>query len=77
MLFTPCCTRDKLSKVVKNEQLREADYNLSPSQFLDISEKFVHREISDILADLVAARQAREWADKDLDEVLVKLNLGD
>lgn len=28
-------------------------------------------------ADLAAARQARERADKDLDEVLVKLNLGD
>jgi hypothetical protein len=28
-------------------------------------------------ADLAAARQAREWADKDLDEVLVKLNLAD
>lgn len=69
-------TREKLSKVVKIEQLREADYNLSPSQFVDISEKFVHRQIGDILADLAAARQAREWADKDLDEVLLRLNLG-
>ena len=34
------------------------------------------REIGDILADLAAVRQARERADKDLDEVLVKLNLG-
>ncbi len=75
-VFRAWKTREKLSKVITIEQLREADYNLSPSQFVDISEKFIHRDITDILADLAAAKQAREWADKDLDEVLVKLNLG-
>lgn len=42
---------------------------------MDINEKVVHRPIADILADLAVARQQREWADKDLDEVLAKLNL--
>lgn len=68
-------TRDKLSKVVTIEALREADYNLNPSQFVDISDKVVYRPIADILADLAATRQERESADKDLDEVLAKLNL--
>ena len=67
--------REKLSKVVKLEELREADYNLSPSQFVDINDKVVHRSITDILADLALAKQEREWADKDLNEVLGKLNL--
>lgn len=67
-------TREKLSKVIKLEELREADYNLSPSQFVDVSEKFIHRDITDILTDLAVARQEREWADKDLAEVLAKLN---
>ncbi len=67
-------TREKLSKVVKLEELRVADYNLSPSQFVDVSEKFVHRGITDIVADLAAAKEEREWADKDLAEVLAKLN---
>ncbi|MEH2180552.1 type I restriction-modification system subunit M [Nostoc sp.] len=68
-------TREKLSKVIKLEELREADYNLSPSQFVDVSDKVVHRAIADILTDLAVARQDREWADKDLAEVLAKLNL--
>ncbi|MBD2773497.1 SAM-dependent DNA methyltransferase [Iningainema sp. BLCCT55] len=67
-------TREKLSKVVKLEELRAADYNLSPSQFVDVSEKVVHRPLTDIVADLAAAKQEREWADKDLAEVLAKLN---
>ncbi|WP_193196424.1 N-6 DNA methylase [Nostoc sp. MG11] len=53
-------TREKLSKVVKLEELREADYNLSPSQFVDISDKVVHRAIADILTYLAIARQERE-----------------
>ncbi|MGI8500398.1 MAG: N-6 DNA methylase, partial [Hassallia sp.] len=68
-------TREKLSKVVKLEELREADYNLSPSQFVDVSDKVVHRAIADILTDLAVARQEREWADKDLAEVLANLRL--
>lgn len=48
-------TREKLSKVVKLEELREADYNLSPSQFVDVSDKVVHRSIEDILTDLAVA----------------------
>ncbi len=54
--------------------MRAADYNLSPSQFVDVSEKFVHRGITDIVVDLAAAKEEREWADKDLAEVLAKLN---
>ncbi|WP_260676005.1 hypothetical protein [[Scytonema hofmanni] UTEX B 1581] len=42
---------------------------------MDVSDKVVHRSIEDILTDLAAARQEREWADKDLAEVLAKLNL--
>jgi len=60
---------------VKLKELKEADYNLSPSQFVDINDKFVHRSIGDILADFAVAKQEREWADKDLNEVLAKLNL--
>ncbi|MCC5602533.1 hypothetical protein [Nostoc favosum] len=53
--------------------MRQADYNLSPSQFVDVSNKVVHRAIADILTDLAVARQEREWADKDLAEVLANL----
>lgn len=68
-------TRDKLSRVITLQDAREADYNLSPSQFVEVNDKVTHRPMQDILADLAVARQEREWADKDLAEVLAKLNL--
>lgn len=68
-------TRDKLSRVITLQDAREADYNLSPSQFVEVNDKVTHRPIQDILADLAVARQEREWADKDLAEVLARLHL--
>jgi type I restriction enzyme M protein len=68
-------TREKLSRVVTKKEVQEADYNLSPSQFVEINEKVTHRSISDILIGLEVARSEREKADKDLAEVLAKLGL--
>ena len=68
-------TREKLSRVITLQDSRDADYNLSPSQFVEINDKVTHRTIGDILADLAVTRQEREWADKDLAEVLAKFNL--
>ena len=68
-------TREKLSRVVTLEEIRAADYNLSPSQFVEVNDKVQHRPISDILADLTAARAAREQADTELTKVLTKLGL--
>ncbi len=68
-------TREKLSKVITLEQAREADYNLSPSGFVDVNEKLTHRPIHDILRDLESAQTARENADAKLGDVLAKLHL--
>ena len=57
------------------EQAREADYNLSPSLFVDVSEPVVYRPLSDIFSDLEQARVLREKADLDLSNILIKLNL--
>lgn len=69
-------TRDKLSRVVTLAEVQEADYNLSPSQFVEIADKVVHRSIADILTDLAVAKSEREQADRDLQDVLVRLGLG-
>lgn len=69
-------TRDKLSRVVTLAEVQEADYNLSPSQFVEIADKVVHRSIADILTDLTVAKSEREQADRDLQNVLVRLGLG-
>lgn len=68
-------TREKLSRVITLDEARAADYNLSPSQFVDISEKVKHRPLPEIMADLRAARAERERADAELTDVLVKLGL--
>lgn len=68
-------TREKLSRVVTKKDVQEADYNLSPSQFVEINDKVTHRPISEILRDLEVARSEKEKVDKDLAEVLATLDL--
>ena len=68
-------SREKLSRVITLGDARKTDYNLSPSQFVDVGDKVEHRSVYEILADLTEARIAREKADKMLEEVLIQLTL--
>ncbi len=54
---------------------RAADYNLSPSQFVEINDRVTHRPLPEILRDLDAARLERGKADAVLAEILAKLGL--
>ena len=68
-------SREKLSAVITLEDAQKTDYNLSPSQFVDVGDKVEHRPISEILADLTEARITREKADNALDDMLIQLGL--
>ena len=68
-------SREKLSNVITLEHARKTDYNLIPSQFVDVDDKVEHRPVNEILADLTEARIAREKADRTLEEVLTRLGL--
>lgn len=68
--------REKLSRVLTIEEARAADYNLSPSQFVDVGERVTHRPLSEILADLCEAKAERERADAHLSAVLARLGVG-
>ncbi len=68
-------TREKLSRVVTLDEVRAADYNLSPSQFVEVGDRAIHRPLSEIVADLRLARQERDRADQELDYILSKLDL--
>lgn len=68
-------TREKLSRVISIDDARGSDYNLSPSQFVDINDKVKHRPLKDILADLELAKAEREKADYELLEILRKFGL--
>ena len=68
-------SREKLSAVITLQDAQKTDYNLSPSQFVDVGDRIEHRPISEILADLTEARIAREKADNALEDVLTRLGL--
>jgi type I restriction enzyme M protein len=68
-------TRQKLSRVITLDDARNADYNLSPSQFIEVSDKKQHRSLNEILKDLTLACAERERADIELASVLTRLEL--
>lgn len=69
-------TKEKLSCVISLEEARAADYNLSPSQFIQLNKKEKNRPIDEIMEDLAKASYEREQADLKLREILSKLGLG-
>lgn len=68
-------TREKLSRVITLEEAHKADYNLSPSQFVDVNEAVVHRPLREILAELEVVKGERERADENLAELLAMLKV--
>ena len=68
-------SRAKLSRVVTLEEARAADYNLSPSQFVEINDRATHRPLTEIIADLETTRAEREKADTELRKILARLKL--
>ena len=70
-------SREKLSRVITLEDARKTDYNLSPSQFVDVGDKIEYRLVYEILADLTEARITREKADKTLEDVLTGLGFSE
>ena len=70
-------SREKLSAVITLQDTQKTDYNLSPSQFVDVGNKVEHRPVSEILADLTEARITREHADNTLEDVLTRLGLNE
>jgi type I restriction enzyme M protein len=69
-------THKKLSYVITLEDARRTDYNLSPSQFVDVNDALVLRPLQEIMADLAIARAERDLAEKKLTEVIGRLDLG-
>ena len=68
-------SREQLSRVITLEDAQRTDYNLSPSQFVDVEDQIEHRPVSEIVVDLREARIACEEAYNTLEEVLTQLGL--
>jgi type I restriction enzyme M protein len=72
-VFNKWESREKLSQVVTLEQVREADFDLSPSMFVETQDKKQYRKLSAILIDLKAASETRQRTDNELHTLLGKL----
>lgn len=68
-------SREKLCRVVTLDEVREADFNLSPSLFVEVNEDTTHRSLREIVTDLKMAVEERERADKALSMLLRELHL--
>lgn len=74
-MFRQWKTHERLSRVITLDDARVADYNLSPSQFVEVEERRAHRLLKDILEDLAVANVERERADAELSKILNSLNI--
>lgn len=74
-VYRAWATQEKLSRVVALDEIRQADYNLSPSQFVEIGNRAIYRPLDEILADLDVARIEREQADAELLTIVGRLGL--
>jgi len=68
-------SRDKLSRVVTLDDVREADFNLSPSLFVETNDRVHHRALDAILSDLRATQAERSLADENLSAILSRIGL--
>lgn len=66
-------SREKLSRVVTLDEVREADFNLSPSLFVEINSRTHHRPLADIVDELRTAKVETTRADQELWAVLAKI----
>jgi type I restriction enzyme M protein len=62
-------------KVIKVREAKENDYNLSPSRYVDTSEKVTYRPIPEILKELDGLEKRAVEIDKDLKAVFIKLGM--
>jgi type I restriction enzyme M protein len=64
---------DRFMKVVTTEQARKNDFNLSPSRYVDTTEKEIYRPIPKILKELEELEKKAVDVDKELKEVFQKI----
>jgi type I restriction enzyme M protein len=64
---------EKFSKVITIEEVREADYNLSPSRFVNIAEEEEYRSIEEIKSELKRLEEERRRVEERVREILERV----
>ena len=62
-------------KVITNNEAAENDYNLSPSRYVDITEKENYRSIPAIFAELEGIEKKASKIDAELHEIFRKMGI--
>ena len=62
-------------KVIGTEEAAKNDFNLSPSRYVGAATDEAYREIPEIVAELRSLEQKATRITKDLDGILLQLNL--
>ncbi len=60
---------ERFSKVITVKEAAENDYNLSPSRYIDISEKEILRPIPEIWAELKALEKEAKKTDREVEKI--------
>lgn len=66
---------ESLSKIAKLEEIKKADYNLSPSRFVSVIDTKVYRPIKEIAKELEQIEKSRQKTEKKVKEILGKLRV--
>jgi len=64
---------ERFVKVITNEEAADNDYNLSPSRYVDTSEKEVYRPIPEVLKELRGLEKEAKKIDTDLEKVFAQM----
>ncbi|MCK4784967.1 MAG: N-6 DNA methylase [Desulfobacteraceae bacterium] len=64
---------ERFVKVITNEKAAENDYNMSPSRYVDTSEKEVYRPIPEVLKELQGLEKKAKKIDADLVKVFMQM----
>ena len=64
------------SKLISNEEAARNDYNLSPSRYVATDEKEEYLPIDEALVELEQVEEEKKEIDKELNEILRKVNMG-
>ncbi len=65
----------EFSRIISIKEAQDNDYNLSPSQFITVSDKTVYRPYDEILTDLYSVAIERKRSDAMLKSILNKLGM--
>ncbi len=64
---------EKFARVITIDEVREADYNLSPSRFVSVAEEESYRDISEIWAELEKLEEERKNVEEKIRKILGRI----